>query len=215
LTILEELYPGARTALDFETPFQLLVAVILSARCSDRQVNKITAPLFQKYKTPEDFAALNPGQLAEEIKSCGMYRNKSKNIIAAGKMLVEKYGAQLPASLDELKKLPGVGRKTANVVLNVIYNQPALPVDTHVFRVAGRLGLAGGKTPEQTEKELIALIPSEYRQNLHHQLIAHGRAVCTAQKPKCNLCRLLEFCLAGKKCNRKKVLKVRRMENSL
>jgi endonuclease-3 len=123
LATLEYLYPGARTALNFASPFQLLVATILSARCSDRQVNKITSSLFQKYKTPEDFAALNPGQLEEEIKSCGLYRNKSKNIIAASKMLVEKYGAQLPDSLDELKKLPGVGRKTANVVLNVIYNQ--------------------------------------------------------------------------------------------
>ncbi|HAP93651.1 MAG TPA: endonuclease III [Desulfotomaculum sp.] len=197
LEILSRLYPEARTTLDYENTFQLLIAVILSAQCSDRQVNKITRRLFQKYRTPEEFAGLTVEQLAGEIKSCGLYRNKSINIIATCNILVERYGSCVPASREELRQLPGVGRKSANVVLGVAFNQPTLPVDTHVFRVSHRLGLTRARTPEGTEEELLACIPSQYRMDFHHQLLAHGRQICTARKPKCARCQLLELCPVG------------------
>jgi len=197
LEILSRLYPEARTTLDYENTFQLLIAVILSAQCSDRQVNKITKRLFQEYRTPEEFAGLTVERLAEEIKSCGLYRGKSMNIIAACNILVERYGSRVPASREELQQLPGVGRKSANVVLGVAFNQPALPVDTHVFRVSHRLGLTRARTPEGAEEDLLACIPPEYRMDFHHQLLAHGRWICTARKPKCVSCQLLELCPAG------------------
>lgn len=197
LEILSRLYPKARTTLDYENTFQLLIAVILSAQCSDRQVNKITKRLFQKYRSPEEFAGLTVEQLAEEIKSCGLYRNKSINIIATCNILVERYGSRVPSRREELQQLPGVGRKSANVMLGVAFNQPALPVDTHVFRVSRRLGLTSARTPERTEEELLACIPPKYRMDFHHQLLAHGRQICTARKPKCDRCQLLEFCPAG------------------
>ncbi|RKO66995.1 endonuclease III [Desulfofundulus salinus] len=194
LAILSQTYPDAGTALRFETPFQLLVAAMLSAQTTDRQVNIITGRLFQRYREPADFARLQPEELGREIRGCGLYRNKSKNIIAASRILVEKYNSQVPQSLEELESLPGVGRKTANVVLNVAFGRPTLPVDTHVFRVSHRLGLARGKTPEKTEEELLAIIPEYARRAAHHQLIAHGRTICTARRPRCNICPVAHLC---------------------
>ncbi|MDQ0285946.1 endonuclease-3 [Desulfofundulus luciae] len=194
LAILSKTYPDAGTALCFGTPFQLLVAAMLSAQTTDRQVNKITERLFKRYREPRDFARLKPEELAREIKGCGLYKNKSRNIIATSRILVEKYNSQVPQSLEELEGLPGVGRKTANVVLNVAFGRPALPVDTHVFRVSHRLGLARGKTPQKTEEELLAIIPEHARRAAHHQLIAHGRTVCTARRPRCNACPVAHLC---------------------
>jgi endonuclease-3 len=197
IKILSGLYPQARTALEYENAFQLLIAVILSAQSTDLQVNRITEKLFKKHRSPEDFARLNADTLADQIKSCGLFCRKSKNIISACRILVEKYGSCVPSSREELEKLPGVGPKSASVLLGIAFKQPTLPVDTHVFRISHRLGLSKAETPEKTEKELLALIPPQYRMDFHHQLLAHGRQVCTARKPKCIDCRLLKHCAAG------------------
>lgn len=194
LAVLARTYPKSKTALNFASPFQLLVAAMLSAQSTDRQVNIITAGLFLRYRTPADFARLTPAELAEEIKGCGLYRNKSKNIIATSRTLVEKYGSIVPSTREELEQLPGVGRKTANVVLNVAFGQPALPVDTHVFRVSHRLGLSGARTPERTEADLLKLIPEALRRDAHHQLITHGRQICRARRPRCPVCPLAGLC---------------------
>ncbi|GAB6157951.1 endonuclease III [Desulfotomaculum varum] len=187
-------YPSATTELQFTTPFELLVAVILSAQTTDAQVNKITRQLFKKFATPQDFARLTPEELAAYIKGCGLYRNKSKAIVAASRIITEQYQGQVPACRDELEKLPGVGRKTANVVLGVAFGQHTLPVDTHVHRVARRLGLASGKTPELTEQELCAIIPPDLWQPTHHRIIQHGRKVCLARRPRCCRCFLSDLC---------------------
>ncbi|OAT85538.1 endonuclease III [Desulfotomaculum copahuensis] len=194
LAVLARTYPEADTALHFASPFQLLVAAMLSAQSTDRQVNIITAGLFQRYRTPADFARLTPEELAEKIKGCGLYHNKSKNIIAASRMLVDKYAGAVPSTREELERLPGVGRKTANVVLNVAFGRPALPVDTHVFRVSHRLGLSSARTPERTEADLLKLIPEAQRRDAHHRLIAHGRQICRARRPRCAVCPLAALC---------------------
>lgn len=187
-------YPHASTDLEYSTPFELLVAVILSAQSTDAQVNKITAKLFEKYNTPEAIAALAPDELAQHIKGCGLFRNKSKFLVATSRLLVANYQGEIPQSREELEKLPGVGRKTANVVLGVAFGQNTFPVDTHVQRLAHRLGLASGKTPEQVEKELCQKIPPELWQPCHHWLIQHGRKVCAARKPRCCQCSLVDLC---------------------
>lgn len=194
LARLARMYPDAGTALHFENPFQLLIATILSAQSTDIQVNKITARLFQKYRQPRDFAALTPEELAEEIKGCGLYRNKSKNIIQACRILLESHGGEVPRTLDELMALPGVGRKTANVVLSNAFGQPAIAVDTHVFRVANRLGLAKSRDVFHTEKDLQETVPKELWSQAHHWLIYHGRQVCRARNPKCEECALTTYC---------------------
>lgn len=194
LNILKKLYPDADTELNFGTPFQLLVAVILSAQSTDKQVNKITSKLFQKYKTPLDFARLTSEELAEKIKGCGLFRNKSKNIVATSKLLLEKFGGEVPSEVSLLETLPGVGRKTANVISIVAFNKPAMPVDTHVFRLAHRLGLSEGKNPKEVEKDLVALISSKDLKDVHHQLILHGRRVCKARNPLCEPCLLSSCC---------------------
>ncbi len=191
---LSRMYPDARTELVFENPFQLLIAAMLSAQCTDKQVNKITPGLFAKYRSPADFAALSPEELAEDIKGCGLFRNKSKNIVSACKILVEKHGSKVPDNVEDLRLLPGVGRKTANVIMIVAYGKPAMPVDTHVFRVARRLGLSSGKTPEAVEKDLVSIIPPSELGDAHHRLIFHGRRVCTARKPRCPECLLINCC---------------------
>lgn len=191
---LSQAYPDATTDLHFSTPFELLVAVILSAQSTDAQVNKITEQLFKKFHTPEDLAQLTPEEMAEHIKGCGLFRNKSKFLVATSKILVENYHGQVPQKRELLEKLPGVGRKTASVVLGVAFGQQTFPVDTHVHRVARRLGLASGKTPELTEKELCSLIPAELWQLAHHQIIQHGRKVCDARKPRCAVCCLQDLC---------------------
>lgn len=188
-------YPEAETELNFTTPFELLVATILSAQTTDRQVNKVTAELFKKYNTAEDFARLTPEELAEEIKSIGLYRNKSRFIIEASKILLEKYDGEVPASREELMKLPGVGRKTANVILSSAFNRAAIAVDTHVFRVANRIGLANSDDVLGVEKQLMERVPESLWSKLHHWLIFHGRRVCKARNPACSSCVLKEDCL--------------------
>lgn len=194
LSALNELYPDPRTELNFETPFQLLVATMLSAQTTDRQVNRITEKLFQKYKTPQEFTVLTTEQLEEDIKSCGLYKNKAKNIVATSRILVEKYQSTVPDDFDQLVNLPGVGRKTANVVLANAFGKDAIAVDTHVFRVSNRLGLAQSNTPEKTEEDLKKVIPSRDWNRAHHWLIFHGRRVCKAQKPLCSECQLSRCC---------------------
>jgi endonuclease III len=194
LEILKGLYPGAESELDFTNPFELLIATILAAQCTDQRVNQITEPLFKVLKTPEDFLKLSEEELRQWIKSCNFYINKSKNILAACKILVEEYGGQVPEKREELMKLPGVGRKTANVVISNVFGQDAIPVDTHVFRVSNRIGLANGENVEITEKQLMDNIPQNMWSEAHHWLIFHGRRVCKARRPSCQQCPLTKNC---------------------
>lgn len=194
LAILAETYPEAVTELKYDTTFQLLVAVILSAQCTDQRVNLITKDLFTLYPGPEDFAVLQESTLAAQIMSCGLFRTKSRHIIKTSQILIKDYRGQVPANRVDLERLPGVGRKTANVMLNIAFNQPAMPVDTHVFRVSRRLGLATGKNPAQVEQELLQLVPPEEVGPLHHRLITHGRQVCTARNALCGNCPLINLC---------------------
>lgn len=191
---LEEVYVDAVPALHFANPYQLLVATILSAQCTDVRVNKVTEKLFIKYKNAEELAAADFDELCDDIHSCGCYSVKAKNLIGTAKMLVEQYGGQVPPDMDELTKLPGVGRKTANVVLSNAFGIPGFAVDTHVFRVSNRLGLANAKDVLKTEEQMCALIPKEKWGNAHHWIIYHGRQVCHARKPACDTCFLRDLC---------------------
>lgn len=194
LELLAKTYPNAKPALHFRNPFELLIATMLSAQCTDVQVNKCTDVLFPIYGTPEAFAELDEATLEPYIKSCGFFRTKGRNILATSRILVTQYGGQVPQELEALTKLPGVGRKTANVVLSNAFGIPAIAVDTHVFRVSNRIGLAEAKDVEHTEEQLMAHIPREDWSAAHHWLIYHGRQVCTAQRPKCGNCPLAEVC---------------------
>lgn len=194
LEVLEQTYPGAKCALDHRNPFELLVATILSAQCTDERVNLVTGPLFAKFPTAEDFARLSPEELEPYIQSCGLYKTKSKNIVSACRILVEEYGGQVPESREALQALPGVGRKTASVVLSNAFGVPAIAVDTHVFRVANRLGLADATTPEETERQLMKRIPKAKWSAAHHWLIHHGRQICSARSPGCDRCPLSRYC---------------------
>ncbi len=194
MEILEKHYSGSGTALIYRNSFELLIATILSAQTTDTQVNKITASLFAKYPTPADMAALSEEQLAQEIKGCGLYRNKARNILATVKMLLDEYAGEVPQTREELIRLPGVGRKTANVVLANAFGIPAFGVDTHIFRVANRLALTKSKTPRQTEEQLTGLIRKEKWNAAHHWLIWHGRKICKAQKPLCSDCPVSSLC---------------------
>ncbi len=194
LSLLFEAYPDAHCELDHEDDFQLLVAVILSAQCTDKRVNIVTKELFKVAKTPYDFAQIEPEKLEKLIFSCGFYRNKAKNIILASKAIVENYGGKVPEAFDELIKLPGVGRKTANVVTSVAFGGDGIAVDTHVFRTANRLALAKGKTPYEVEMGLEKVIPKDKRSLCHHLLIFHGRYTCSSQRPKCDKCNLKKYC---------------------
>ena len=187
--------PVAETELHYENPFQLLVAVILSAQCTDKRVNIVTPPLFHDYPTPEAMASATPEVIFEYIKSVTFPNNKSKSLVGAARMLVEKYGSEVPSDFDELIKIPGVGRKTANVMLAVIFNKAAMAVDTHVFRVSNRIGLTNNsKTSLETEKTLVRHFPPELLPKAHHWLILHGRYVCTARKPQCEKCGISAYC---------------------
>lgn len=194
VAILEETYRGVKPALIFRNPFELLVAVILSAQCTDKRVNVTTARLFAKAPTPEAVAALGLDALEEEIRDCGLFHNKTKNIMATCHMLVEEFGGEVPEDYDTLLKLPGVGRKTANVVTSIAFKRPAIAVDTHVFRVANRLKLAAGETPLEVEKGLQKAIPREKWSDAHHWLIWHGRRICKSRRPLCADCPLVELC---------------------
>ena len=194
LEALDRMYPDAKPGLYYENAFQLLIATILSAQCTDTRVNLVTAELFKKYKTPDDFAALTPEQLKPMIVSCGLSNAKSLHIVDTCRLLTHEYGGQVPDSIDELQKLPGVGRKTANVVASNAFGIDAIAVDTHVFRVSNRLGIARGKTPLQVEEGLMQALPKEKWSKAHHQLITHGRRVCRARNPLCPECGLREWC---------------------
>ena len=194
LRILRELYPNAKPALTFKTPFELLIAVILSAQCTDVRVNVVTGRLFQYANTPEAIAALGQVKLETAIHDCGFFRMKAKHILETCHILLQEYGGEVPADFEALQKLPGVGRKTANVVMSVAFHAPAIAVDTHVFRVANRLHLAVGKTPLEVEKGLQKAIPREDWSDAHHWLILHGRQLCKARKPLCGECPLAPVC---------------------
>jgi endonuclease III len=186
--------PAPKGELEYINPFTLLVAVVLSAQTTDAGVNKATKPLFAIADTPEKMAALDEENLAQRIKTIGLYRTKAKNVIALSRALVEQHGGKTPHDRDALEALPGVGRKTANVVLNTAFGEPTLAVDTHVFRLANRLGIAPGKTPREVEDELMRVVPKRFLPHAHHWLILHGRYVCKARQPSCGVCVLIDLC---------------------
>ena len=191
----EKAMPIAETELNYTTPFELLVAVILSAQCTDKRVNMVTPDLFARYDTPQEMAAAHPDEVFNYIKSISYPNNKAKHLAGMARMLVEEFGGEVPSDLKELQRLPGVGRKTANVIGAVIWQKEVMPVDTHVFRVAARIGLTrGAKTPLQTELQLEKHIPSALLPIAHHWLILHGRYVCTARAPKCGECGIAQWC---------------------
>lgn len=191
---LAGLYPDAQPALEFNSPYELLVAVILSAQCTDERVNKVTAVLFEKYNTPEKMITLSQSELEKYIFSCGFYHNKAAHILSASHDIINKFGGEVPNTLESLKTLAGVGQKTANVVYAVAFGGDAIAVDTHVFRVSNRLGLAAGNTPAKVEEGLCKVIPKSEWSKAHHYLIYHGRRVCHSQRPDCVNCTLKEYC---------------------
>jgi endonuclease-3 len=191
---LHEDNPDPKTELAYTTPFELLVAVTLSAQSTDVGVNKATARLFPVANTPEAIYALGVEGLSEYIKTIGLYNSKAKNVIEACRLLIERHDSQVPQTREALEALPGVGRKTANVVLNTAFRQPTMAVDTHIFRVSNRTGIAPGKTVLEVEKKLIKFVPKDYLLDAHHWLILHGRYVCTARKPRCGACRIEDLC---------------------
>jgi endonuclease-3 len=187
--------PDPKTELDYRDPFTLLVAVVLSAQATDTSVNRATPDLFRVAGTPEKLVALGEAGLTDKIKTIGLYRNKAKNLIALSKTLIAEHGGEVPDTREALEQLPGVGRKTANVVLNVAFGQSTIGIDTHAFRVANRTGLAPGKTPLKVEETLNRIVPERYKHNAHHWLILHGRYVCKARKPECWRCIIADICL--------------------
>ncbi len=191
---LERLYPDARPALHFQNPYQLLVAVILSAQCTDVKVNMVTPALFAAYPDAQALAKAEPADVEPLIKTCGLYHNKAKNLVATARALVAEYGGEVPADHDKLVALPGVGRKTANVVMSCAFGADAIAVDTHVFRVSNRLGLADAGDVLATERQLMQHIPRDKWSRAHHWLIFHGRRVCAARKPACERCTLASWC---------------------
>jgi endonuclease III len=189
-------FPVAETELNYNSPFELLIAVILSAQCTDKRINQISPALFERFPTPESLAASNFEEVFSYIRSVSYPNNKAKHLLAMARKLVDDFGSEVPSTIDQLQTLQGVGRKTANVIVSVIYNQPAMAVDTHVFRVSHRLGLvpSTAKTPFAVEKKLVANIAKDLIPKAHHWLILHGRYVCIARKPKCEVCELTKFC---------------------
>lgn len=191
----KENMPSAETELIYDTPFHLLLSVILSAQCTDKRVNMISPALFKAFPYPEDLATVEAEDVFPYIKSITFPNNKAKHLVNAARMIVDDYGGELPGDIDKLMKLPGVGRKTANVMLSVVWNKAAMAVDTHVFRVSNRIGLTNNsKTPLETERILVKNIPEQYIAQAHHWLILHGRYVCTARKPNCLECGIRQFC---------------------
>ena len=199
LAELASLYPDAKPALHYTTTYELLVAVVLSAQCTDERVNIVTAKLFEKYSTPEAMVTLSQKELEKYIFSCGFYRMKVEHILSASRDILEKFGGEVPGTIEELMTLAGVGKKTANVIYSVAFGGAAIAVDTHVFRVSNRLGLAKGKTPLEVEEGLYKAIPKKDWSQAHHWLIYHGRRVCHSQKPACESCTLSHLCDFAKK----------------
>jgi endonuclease III len=186
--------PHPKSELAYRTPFELLVAVVLSAQATDKGVNKATAVLFPVANTPAAIAKLGVDGLIPYVQSIGLFRNKAKNVVALSRILLAEHGGEVPADREALERLPGVGRKTANVVLNVAFGQPTIAVDTHIFRVANRSGLAPGKDVDEVERKLVRFVPEEFRLHAHHWLILHGRYVCTARAPRCAECAIRDLC---------------------
>lgn len=186
--------PNAETELHYNNPFQLLIAVILSAQCTDKRINQITPALFQRFPTPKSLAEVTPDIVFDYIRSVSYPNNKAKHLVGMANMLMNDFNNEVPSNIDELQKMPGVGRKTANVIASVIYNAPAMAVDTHVFRVANRIGLTTGKTPLAVEKDLVKNLPEHTIHVAHHWLILHGRYICVARSPKCSICEITYFC---------------------
>ena len=191
---LREQDPHPTTELHYDSPFELLIAVILSAQATDVGVNKATTGLYKVANTPEAILDLGLDELKSYIRTIGLFNNKAENIIKTCRILVDEHGGEVPRTREELEKLPGVGRKTANVILNTAFGEPTIAVDTHIFRVANRTGLAKGKTPLEVEKRLVRLTPEEFRKDTHHWLILHGRYICKARKPECWRCPIVEWC---------------------
>jgi endonuclease-3 len=191
---LKKAIPAPTTELQYKTPFQLLIAVILSAQATDKGVNKATGPLFKVAPTAEKILALGEPGLKRYIKTIGLFNTKAKNIIKTCQILVDQYGGRIPKSREALEALPGVGRKTANVILNTAFGHATIAVDTHIFRVANRTGLAPGKTPLAVEKQLLEVVPARYKKDAHHWLILHGRYTCVARKPHCGACVIEDLC---------------------
>ncbi len=186
--------PHPETELQYSSPFELLVAVVLSAQATDKGVNLATRKLFPVANTPQAVLALGEAGLKDYIKTIGLYQGKAKHIIQTCRLLIERHDGQVPSNREELEKLPGVGRKTANVILNVAFGQPTMAVDTHIFRVANRTGIAPGKTPLEVERKLLRRVPAEFLQHAHHWLILHGRYICQARKPQCARCPIMDLC---------------------
>ena len=186
--------PAPESELEYVNPFTLLVAVVLSAQTTDKGVNKATGPLFKVADTPQKMLALGEEGLISYIKTIGLYKNKAKHVMGLSQKLIDDFGGEVPGTREELMTLPGVGRKTANVVLNVIFHEPTMPVDTHLLRVAPKIGLAEGNTPETVEKSLLERIPAEFLHDAHHWILLHGRYVCTARAPKCEECIISDLC---------------------
>ncbi|HWH49388.1 MAG TPA: endonuclease III [Burkholderiales bacterium] len=191
---LREANPAPTTELTFQTPFELLVSVVLSAQATDKSVNLATAKLFPVANTPRAILALGESGLTSFIRSIGLYRTKARNILAACRILLEKFGGEVPRGREDLESLPGVGRKTANVILNTAFGEPTIAVDTHIFRVSNRTGIAHGRNVVEVENKLMKFVPAEFRQDAHHWLILHGRYVCTARKPSCPTCLIRDLC---------------------
>ena len=186
--------PAPASELEYVNPFTLLVAVVLSAQTTDKGVNKATGPLFKVADTPQKMLALGEEGLISYIKTIGLYKNKAKHVMGLSQKMIDDFNSEVPGTRDELMTLPGVGRKTANVVLNVIFHEPTMPVDTHLLRVAPKIGLAEGNTPETVEKSLLERIPAEFLHDAHHWILLHGRYVCTARAPKCDECIINDIC---------------------
>lgn len=195
ISYFQKAMPIAETELEYTNPYQLLVAVILSAQCTDKRVNQITPELFRRFPTAEKLAEVEPDEVFEYIRSCSYPNNKAKHLVGMARMLISDFAGVVPDDVNELQKMPGVGRKTANVIASVVFNKPAMAVDTHVFRVAARIGLStNAKTPFETEKQLVEYFPDELLPLAHHWLILHGRYVCLARSPKCDQCGLTDLC---------------------
>ena len=192
--IFDRVYADAKCSLDYTEPYQLLIAVVLSAQCTDKRVNIVTQTLFDKYKTLKDFADADIDELADAVKPCGFYKTKSRNIKALAQKIIEEHGGKIPDTMEELTALPGVGRKTANLILGDVYGKPALVIDTHAIRLTGRIGLTKETDPKKIEFDLKKFVPDDYSIHFCHQLVWHGRAICTARSPKCEICPIAMLC---------------------
>lgn len=200
IKILKEYYPEAKCSLDFTNPFEMAISVMLSAQCTDERVNKTTPALFNKANTPEKMCKLKLEEIEEIIKPCGFYKNKAKNILACSKMLVEQYNGRVPDNMEELQKLPGIGRKSANVIMLEAFNNPqGIAVDTHARRISNKIGFSKNEAPEKIEQDLLKILPKEWYYDANHLFVWHGRYTCVARKPRCEICPLRKYCDTYKK----------------